>query len=142
VGGVASSTQPAHFFKVDWVLANPGKFTYANPGGLDGDYTGSAFIRHFLYEFGGGYQEFAGAFNLTIYLEKVTSAFAKLREMEPGIYQQPNTTVPFYPASQIDVDNLFAMGEICITLSYDPDHVGQLIFDAQGLFLDFSRSIC
>ena len=41
-----------------WVLAHPGKFTYANPANFSGDYTGSAFIRQFLYYYSpGGYSQ-------------------------------------------------------------------------------------
>jgi len=116
---------------VSWVIANPGKFTYANPGNITGDYTGSVFIRHFLYEFAGGYQQFSGSFNEALYIQKVPLAFAQLRAMEPGIYRQPGSTQPFYPASQNDVDNLFANASICINLSYDPEHTGEMIHDPQ-----------
>lgn len=118
---------------VDWVLSNPGKFTYANPGGLNGDYTGSAFIRHFLYEFGpGGYKALQGGYSASAYAAAATPAFAQLRAMAPGIYQLPGGTPgPYYPDNQTAVDNLFAVGDICINLSYDPDHVGQLIHTTQ-----------
>ena len=116
---------------VSWVKANPGKFTYANPGNITGDYTGSVFIRHFLYEFAGGYQQFSGSYNEALYIQKVPLAFAQLRAMEPGIYRQPGSTQPFYPASQNDVDNLFANASICINLSYDPEHTGEMIHDPQ-----------
>lgn len=111
-----------------WVIAHPGRFTYANP---ISDYTGSVFIRHFIYELGGGHKKLAGNYDSNNYLSSAVPALRKLREMSTGIYRQPNSTAPYYPENQTLVDNLFANGSICITLSYDPDHAGQMIATPQ-----------
>jgi len=107
---------------VNWVLANPGNFSYADPSQ---DYTGSAFIRHFLYEFNGGYKTFLGSYNLATYKQYVPNAFAKLRQMVPGIIKKNGKA--WYPDNQTVTDNLFAVGQICLALSYDPEHAGEYI---------------
>ena len=42
-----------------WVEKNPGKFTYPAPP----DFTGSAFIRHVVYEITGGHEQYLKPFN-------------------------------------------------------------------------------
>jgi len=116
---------------VTWIKSNPGKFTYANPGNATGDFTGSVFIRHFLYEFTGGYQQYYGKHDFTLYKQKVSAAFAQLRSIDPFLYRLQSTTTAYYPSSQLEVDNLFATGDICINLSYNPSQVGLMIHTAQ-----------
>lgn len=96
-----------------WVQDNPGQFTYpALP-----DFTGSAFIRHVLYETTGGYEQYqqpaADIDNLESRLEPM---WQYLNSIEPYLWREGET----YPESLAKQDQLFASGEIGMTMSYDP----------------------
>ncbi len=108
---------------VSWVQSHPGKFTYAQPWGTDGvtyDYTGSAFIRHFLYEFCGpdpsqcSYKQYLGPFNYALYNSTVLYAFQQLVAMEPYLYGYVEGVAYQYPVTQDDVDLLFGSEDIWI----------------------------
>ncbi|MGE6369995.1 ABC transporter substrate-binding protein [Planococcus kocurii] len=96
-----------------WVEANPGQFTYpALP-----DFTGSAFVRHVLYETTGGYEQYqkpaADIDDLATQLEPM---WDYLNALEPYLWREGET----YPESLVKQDQLFATGEIGMTMSYDP----------------------
>ncbi|WP_239457241.1 ABC transporter substrate-binding protein [Planococcus versutus] len=96
-----------------WVEANPGQFTYpALP-----DFTGSAFVRHVLYETTGGYQQYQKPANEIDDLEaRLEPMWQYLNSIEPYLWRQGET----YPESLAKQDQLFASGEIGMTMSYDP----------------------
>jgi len=112
---------------VRWVLANPGRFTYAQPLQADGksyDFTGSAFIRHFLYFYGGPYTDMLGPFNQPLYNPRAAKAFAALRRMEPALAKVNGTT---YPTAQGMIDEAFAKEEVWITASYQVTFAGRQV---------------
>lgn len=114
---------------VDWIKANPGKFTYpAIP-----DFTGSAFVRQMLYYTNGGYQDLLGQFDQAKY-DAVTPALWKLlNDIEPSLWRQGST----YPQSSTNLDQLFANGEVAMDMSYAPTLTGELV--KNGTWPDTTR---
>ncbi len=102
----------------DWIKANPGKFAYpAAP-----DFTGSAFLRHVLFHFGGGAQKFQN-FDEQHYAEASAKTFAFLNEIKPFLWRRGET----YPNSPSEMNRLFANGEIEFTMSYGPTFASEAI---------------
>lgn len=97
----------------DWVKENPGQFTYpALP-----DFTGSAFVRHVLYETTGGYEQYQQPASEIVDLEeRLEPMWQYLNDIEPYLWREGET----YPESLAKQDQLFASGEIGMTMSYDP----------------------
>jgi putative spermidine/putrescine transport system substrate-binding protein len=117
---------------VDWVKANPGRFTYPVAGcfptpNCSYDEAGSAFIRHFLYYYPttDSYKDMLGTFSQDIYVKHAPQAFTKLLEIAPYLYNVSGTT--YYPATIVESDALFAAGKTWLTFSYFPSHAGQLV---------------
>ena len=96
-----------------WVQDNPGQFTYpALP-----DFTGSAFIRHVLYETTGGYEQYQQpAADISDLEQRLEPMWQYLNRIEPYLWREGET----YPESLAKQDQLFASGEIGMTMSYDP----------------------
>jgi putative spermidine/putrescine transport system substrate-binding protein len=67
-----------------------------------------------------------GDFNQNIYNKHASAAFTKLREIQPFLYTN-GTGIPYYPNSIIESDELFANGDIWLTLSYEPIKAGRLV---------------
>ncbi len=117
------------------VTENPGRFTYPAPCQdatcENYDYTGSAFIRHFLYYYGpsgSSYKDMVGNFNAKTYASRAQIAFTKLRQLEAGVYQKSGKA--YYPFNIVESDQLFADEEIWLTLSYEPSHAGEMVAQA------------
>ncbi|MDQ0427284.1 putative spermidine/putrescine transport system substrate-binding protein [Planomicrobium stackebrandtii] len=96
-----------------WVQDNPGQFTYpALP-----DFTGSAFIRHVLYETTGGYEQYQQpAADIDDLEDRLEPMWQYLNSIEPYLWREGET----YPESLAKQDQLYASGEIGMTMSYDP----------------------
>ncbi|MFC4712090.1 ABC transporter substrate-binding protein [Planococcus dechangensis] len=97
----------------EWVKENPGQFTYpALP-----DFTGSAFVRHVLYETTGGYEQYQGpAEDIDDLQQRLQPMWQYLNDIEPYLWREGET----YPESLAKQDQLYASGEIGMTMSYDP----------------------
>ncbi|MDN3450383.1 ABC transporter substrate-binding protein [Planococcus sp. APC 3906] len=96
-----------------WVKENPGQFTYPAPP----DFTGSAFIRHVLYETTGGHEQYQQpAAEIDDLEARFEPMWQYLNEIEPFLWREGQT----YPESLAKQDQLFASGEIGMTMSYDP----------------------
>ncbi|RXT13735.1 ABC transporter substrate-binding protein [Ammoniphilus sp. CFH 90114] len=96
----------------EWVKANPGKFTYPAPP----DFTGSAFIRHVLVEVTGDYQPFIRPFQESELAPLLPPMWDYLQEIEPYLWREGKT----YPESLGKLDQLYANGEVWMTMGYDP----------------------
>ena len=97
----------------EWVKENPGQFTYPAPP----DFTGSAFIRHVLYETTGGHEQYQQpAAEIKDLEARFEPMWQYLNEIEPFLWREGKT----YPESLAKQDQLFASGEIGMTMSYDP----------------------
>ena len=109
---------------IDWIRANPGRFTYAAPP----DFTGSVFLRHLLYHFGGGAEKFQSGFDEALFQTAAARVIELLREIRPFLWRRGET----YPANPREVDRLFANREIDFTMSYGPSFASERI--ARGEF--------
>jgi len=96
-----------------WVQQNPGQFTYpALP-----DFTGSAFVRQVLEEVVGSEAFMSeepldqGAVD-----ELMQPVWDYLNDLEPHLWRQGET----YPESLARLDQLYANGEVVMTMAYDP----------------------
>ncbi|GAB5471081.1 MAG: ABC transporter substrate-binding protein [Rhodospirillales bacterium] len=102
---------------VQWVKANPGRFTYPAPP----DFTGMFFVKHVLYSVAGGFEPFIGPFDQKVYDEVAPKLWATLNEMAPALWRRGET----YPADRAALHQLFANGEIDFTVATHPDSVGK-----------------
>ena len=103
----------------DWIKAHPGRFTYLAPP----DFTGSAFIRHILFHFGGGAKNFQAGFDEQLYWRASAATVEFLNEIKPYLWRRGET----YPASPREADRLFVNNEIDFTMSYGPSFASEKI---------------
>jgi putative spermidine/putrescine transport system substrate-binding protein len=114
---------------VEWIKANPGKFTYpAIP-----DFTGSAFVRQMLYYTNGGYQDLLGEFDQAKYDAVTPKLWTLLNDLEPSLWRNGST----YPQSSTALDQLYANGEVAMDMSYAPTLTGELV--QKGTWPDTTR---
>lgn len=106
---------------LQWVKEHPGRFTYPELP----DFTGSVFIRHLMYELCGGYE----AFPYTEDVDKAKVAedlqplWDYLSGMKNDLWRQGDT----YPSSIAGLHQLFADGEIDLTMTYNPALISGMI---------------
>lgn len=107
-----------------------GKVTYAALP----DFTGSAFVRNIIYDIV-GYEKF---FEMEADKETVKAhimpAIDYLKELNQYLWNAGKT----FPASSAQVDNMYADGELAMTMSYEPCSVALNI--EKGVFTKTSRS--
>jgi putative spermidine/putrescine transport system substrate-binding protein len=102
-----------------WVEKNPGKFTYpAQP-----DFTGSAFVRHAMYETTGGHEQYLNKLDQTQLESRLNPLWNYLNEIERHLWREGKT----YPESLAKLDQLFANGEVWMSMGYDPARASNLI---------------
>lgn len=104
---------------IDWIRANPGRFTYPAPP----DFTGSVFLRHLLYHVGGGPEKFQSGFDEAHFKASVAGVIDLLRELRPFLWRRGET----YPATPSEVDRLFVNREVDFTMSYGPSFASERI---------------
>ena len=102
----------------DWIKAHPGRFTYVAPP----DFTGSAFLRHVLFHFGGGANKFQ-TFDDELYKNASAKTFAFLNEIKPFLWRRGET----YANSTKELDRLFANGEIDFAFAYGANFASERI---------------
>ncbi len=93
----------------EWIKAHPGRFTYIAPP----DFTGSVFLRHILYHFGGGAEKFQ-TFDEELYKSASAKTFAFLNEIKPFMWRKGDT----FPNSTKELDRLFANNEVDFSFAY------------------------
>lgn len=113
-----------------YVMAHPGRFTYIAPP----DFTGSVFIRHLLYHFGGGAQKFQHGYDESLYQHAAAQTIDFLNEIKPYLWRRGET----YPVTPKDQDRLFANGEIDFSMSYGPSFASERI--ARGEYPPSART--
>ena len=96
----------------DWVKKNPGKFTYPAPP----DFTGSAFVRQAFYAVTGGFQQYFDPGGLSKISEKLPVLWSYLNELKPFLWAKGKT----YPESSSRLNQMFADGEVLLTMGYSP----------------------
>jgi putative spermidine/putrescine transport system substrate-binding protein len=114
----------------EWVKQNPGKFTYPAPP----DFTGSAFVRHAMYETTGGHEQYLGKLDQTQLESKLKPLWDYLNEIEPYLWREGKT----YPESLAKLDQMFASGEVWMSMGYDPARASNLI--EKGTFPKTART--
>lgn len=102
-----------------WIRANPGRFTYPAPP----DFTGSVFLRHLLYHFGGGPEPFQQGFDEARYRAAADQTLDLLREIRPALWRGGET----YPANPRELDRLFVNHEVDFAMSYGPAFASERI---------------
>ena len=115
---------------IDWIKANPGRFTYPAPP----DFTGSAFLRHVFIQAAGGPDTLLGPFDQAKFDATAAKTWAILNEIEPFLWREGAT----YPTTVTQLNELFANGEVAFTFNYDPSQFG-LAVDA-GTYPATTRS--
>jgi putative spermidine/putrescine transport system substrate-binding protein len=115
---------------ITWVKANPGKFTYPAPP----DFNGSVFVRHVFYHAAGGADALLGPFNQEKFDAAATKTWSILNEMEPYLWRKGAT----YPNSVVQMNELFANGEVALTFNYEPAQFGIAVDSA--IYPDTVRS--
>lgn len=93
----------------EWIKAHPGRFTYIAPP----DFTGSVFLRHLLFYFGGGAEKFQ-TFDEELYKQSSAKTFAFLNEIKPFMWRKGET----FPNSTKELDRLFANNEVDFSFAY------------------------
>lgn len=115
---------------LDWIKANPGRFTYPAPP----DFTGSVFVRHVFYHAAGGAEALLGPFDQAKYDAAAAKTWAILNEIEPFLWREGRT----YPTSVVQLNELFANGEVALTFNYDPSQFGLAV--QAGTYPETTRS--
>lgn len=116
------------------VKEHPGKFTYpALP-----DFVGSAFVRNLLYDIV-GYEQLKGLeADKEMVREAIQPAMDYLLAIKPYLWMDGQT----YPATSAQLDNMYADGEVIMTMSYNPNHVtgkiqtGEFAASSQAFLFD------
>ena len=119
---------------LQWVMKNPGQFTYPQPP----DFTGSAFLRQVLFGTSGGYKNFTGQFDSAEFQQKSKALWTYLNRLKPYLWQNGET----YPADKARLDGLFEQAEVAFNMTYTqaeasgriadgryPETVRTLVFD-------------
>ncbi|WP_135448951.1 ABC transporter substrate-binding protein [Tabrizicola caldifontis] len=115
---------------IDWIKANPGRFTYPAPP----DFTGSVFVRHVFYHAAGGPDALLGPFDQATFDVVAARTWAILNEIEPFLWRGGAT----YPTTITQLNELFANGEVAFTFNYDPAQFGIAV--QAGIYPDTVRS--
>jgi putative spermidine/putrescine transport system substrate-binding protein len=115
---------------LDWIKANPGRFTYPAPP----DFTGSAFVRHVFLHAAGGPESLLGPFDQAKFDEVAAKTWAILNEIEPFLWREGQT----YPTTVTQLNELFANGEVAFSFNYDPAQFGLAV--QSGAWPETTRS--
>jgi len=102
-----------------WAEANPGRFTYPAPP----DFTGSVFTREVLYSVSGGAENVPAVFDPAAYDELTPALFDRLNALAPSLWRGGDT----YPATEQELNQLFADGQIDLTMTYGPATLTDLV---------------
>jgi putative spermidine/putrescine transport system substrate-binding protein len=106
----------------EFVQNNPGRFTYPAPP----DFTGSAFVRNIMYLTAGGHEKFLSADSSS--LQTLTQpTWDYLNEIEGSLWRSGET----YPENLAKLDQLYANGEVWITMDYNPVKAANMVKSGQ-----------
>lgn len=97
-----------------WIEANPGKFSYVAPG--PGAFIGTRFVKQIFFELSGGQEQWVGEFNQELYDEWSPKVWELLNSWEPNLWRGGET----YPASEAELHELFANGEVEFDFTQSP----------------------
>jgi putative spermidine/putrescine transport system substrate-binding protein len=100
----------------DWIVANPGRFTYPAPPAFHG----TRFVKQWFYELSGGPEAWVGSFDEDAYAAAAAPLWDLLDELRPHLWRGGET----YPGDIADLDQLFANGEVDLTFTQLPAGIG------------------
>ena len=106
---------------LEWARANPGRFTYPAPP----DFTGSVFIREILTSVSGGADQVPLEFSQADFDELSPALYAELADLAPSLWRGGDT----YPAGSDELNQLYADGQIDMTMTYGPAALTELVAD-------------
>ncbi|MCU0498232.1 MAG: ABC transporter substrate-binding protein [Anaerolineae bacterium] len=115
-----------------WIEQNPGRFTYIAPG--PGAFQGTRFVKQVLYHVSGGYEQWVGPWNPTLYAEWAPRLWDYLNVWETNLWRGGET----YPATENELLQLFANGEVDFALTQATS--GAETYISQGLIPETSRA--
>ncbi|HHW49656.1 MAG TPA: ABC transporter substrate-binding protein [Clostridiaceae bacterium] len=115
---------------LEYAKTYKGKVTYPAPP----DFTGSAFVRNIIYDVV-GYENVKklSADKNEVHVA-IKPAIDFLKELKPYLWKEGKT----YPSTIAQLDNMYADGEVVMTMSYNPNHVAAMI--QTGQFPETSKS--
>jgi len=106
---------------LEWARANPGRFTYPAPP----DFTGSVFAREVLYSVSGGYEKVPLAFDQEAFDDLTPALYDELVDLAPSLWRGGDT----YPATSDELNQLYADGQVDMTMTYGPATLTDLVAD-------------
>ena len=115
---------------IDWIEANPGRFTYPAPP----DFTGAAFVRHVFTHVAGGADALVGPFDRERFDAVAGETWEILNDLEPHLWREGRT----YPTSITQLQQMFANREVDLFFTYDPAEIGTAVVN--GIFPETMQS--
>ncbi|WP_334062443.1 ABC transporter substrate-binding protein [Limimaricola cinnabarinus] len=115
---------------IDWIEANPGRFTYPAPP----DFTGAAFVRHVFTHVAGGADALVGPFDRETFDTVAGETWEILNDLEPHLWREGRT----YPTSITQLQQMFANREVDLFFTYDPAEIGTAVVN--GIFPETMQS--
>ena len=119
-------TSPAALLQ--WVQNHPGRFTYPAPP----DFTGTAFMAQALLQLTG--DDFQRPYDAEQFGPKTSALWHYLQTLAPHLWRSGET----YPASVQKLNELYANGEVAMSLSYNPQFAQRQIH--KGIFPETTRT--
>ena len=107
----------------EWIKNNPGRFTYPAPP----DFTGSAFVRQMLLATTPGVKNVLAKYSDAAYEAATQGLWKELTELKSALWRKGAT----YPKDQAALNDLFANGEVDMTMTYGPAEVPALVDKGQ-----------
>ena len=104
---------------LDWIKANPGRFTYPAPP----DFTGSLFLRHFVFHVAGGFDAKLLEFDQATFDELAPKIWAILNDIEDSLWRNGET----YPEVVGALHDLYSNREIDMTMTDVPGTAAGLV---------------
>ncbi len=95
-----------------WTEENPGRFAYPAPP----DFTGNAFVEQAFYDVTGKVDAYQKPFDDEVFAEESPRLYDFLGDIEPNLWREGET----YPKTSAKLDELYAGGEVWLTMSYNP----------------------
>ncbi|MEX2532806.1 MAG: ABC transporter substrate-binding protein [Nitriliruptoraceae bacterium] len=100
----------------DWIVANPGRFTYPAPPAFHG----TRFVKQWFYAMNSGPDNWFASFDEAAYTKAAGPLWDLLDDLRPHLWRQGQT----YPNDIADLDQLFANNEIDFTFTQLPAGIG------------------
>jgi len=111
-----------------WIEAHPGRFTYPAPP----DFTGTAFVEQLLVLLSG--ESFQRPFDEALFERSAPQLWRYLERIEAHLWREGAT----YPTSSQKLNELYANGEVSMTMSYNPQFAQRQV--DKGLFPESTRT--